>query len=867
MFTLPDNTLLALVLISLLVIAPLLGADDSELQVNWIPNVYKVVCNPPDTCNQSKVFRDQAEVIMPQAVNGIRQLNFKAPAFWGKRKGKGTADDYMVIVDKAKSSVAYTVSRCVSRGYEYSFMGIGNDFSVYGDRDHLIYYFLAHEVFHVLQNEYPFVDPVGCNNVPGWVKESTATAVGQAATRNRYPSYFPEKHDEQVAGNFSGMRRYDKPLSDVKFIDGEEKVTGDMDAYRVSAFWRHLAEAHYKGRYDFLTEYMNYLAINGDWVGWLRQNVELGTGTSLGMVFAGFLADYAGWGDNGYPGTYFGRRRWLKESFSGCEVVYLNKSEPVDFVDMDLRPLSGKCIEVYVAATTENGLSEGDSAAVQIVSTIISGPAWSRDALHLGLAASNDKKNFHCAREVKKHGKKGLGRCLFVPDDGKVRINGVPTEARSWNVIAQEKSDPSEQRQARDESRAELVNLYTVSYTPFSVSTKDTRYGGNDKRVITARFYFSLDVAELEFNGQKPASTGPAKKRTVGSFGENGDPQTTLPKQDADGSPANSYSLPEQFRPEMPPAPVPAGFVPGQLSVIIVSQQLWEGGSSLSDSAILTMTPAKQTGDDKIEPISLSVGETGSFLLSMSGMLAGEPLIELSPGALEVQEFTDLTFRARFSGTLCRTRELEPNKACRNPIPVSGYIVKAFAGTRLPGYQMVIERTPGTEMYRKAAEQGLAEWSVSSTDTDSETPGAASAEPGAPGIEPRSIESCACTCDEREQTTREAEDLKMRKNAGEEIDAGRLMGLMRCHKPCQHEYMICIMDENKSGAEVEDAHPEVAGKPLEKCACTCETLEALTHRKKQLETDFKPGDQASVDEIMAMSNCYQSCMSEFMSCR
>jgi hypothetical protein len=75
------------------------------------------------------------------------------------------------------------------------------------------------------------------------------------------------------------------------------------------------------------------------------------------------------------------------------------------------------------------------------------------------------------------------------------------------------------------------------------------------------------------------------------------------------------------------------------------------------------------------------------------------------------------------------------------------------------------------------------------------------------------------------------------------------------------------MDENKSGAEVEDAHPEVAGKPLEKCACTCETLEALTHRKKQLETDFKPGDQASVDEIMAMSNCYQSCMSEFMSCR
>ena len=388
-----------------------------------------------------------------------------------------------------------------------SFIDIGSLFTDFDDRDYLLYYFMAHELFHVLQSEYPFFDPVSCANVPGWIYEGTATAVGQEAMRKRYPSVTPEKRDDRVAGNFSGMRRYDRPLPDVKFRDGQEVRTGDMDSYRTSSFWRHLAEAHYKGRYDFLSDYMKNKDWHGDWVAWLRNNVELGTGVHLGMVFGGFLADYAGWGDSGYPGMYFGRDRWLEESFSGCESIDLDKSEATDYVDVDLRPLTGKCIQVHVSALGENGLSEGESAAVQIVATIMSGPPSSREGLHLGLAASNDKEKFHCAREIYDHGKRGLGRCLFVPDDGKVRINGAPLDARNWNVFAQEKGDPPEQRQEAGERKSELANLYTVSYTPITVSSKDTKYGGIDP--ITVRFYFTLDVAKLEFNGQKPARFRP----------------------------------------------------------------------------------------------------------------------------------------------------------------------------------------------------------------------------------------------------------------------------------------------------------------------------------------------------------------------
>ena len=98
--------------------------------------------------------------------------------------------------------------------------------------------------------------------------------------------------------------------------------------------------------------------------------------------------------------------------------------------------------------------------------------------------------------------------------------------------------------------------------------------------------------------------------------------------------------------------------------------------------------------------------------------MAGEPLGALNPGSLVVEEFSDLVFRARYSGTLCRLKEMDPKKPCPNPIPVNGQIVKAFAGTRLPGNHMAIERTEGTEMYRKANEQGLAEWSTTTSDPE-----------------------------------------------------------------------------------------------------------------------------------------------------
>jgi len=307
-------------------------------------------------------------------------------------------------------------------------------------------------------------------------------------------------------------------------------------------------------------------------------------------------------------------------------------------------------------------------------------------------------------------------------------------------------------------------------------------------------------------------------------------------------------------------------FANGKLPLFIVGQQLWEGDTSVSDTASLEITPLIQTGDNKYEHHPLSVGETGSFPAGMMGNLAGELLITIGMGSLIVDEFTDLVFRANYNATMCRLKGWNPEKPCPKPIPVKGKIVKAFAGTRLPGNLMLIERTPGTEMYRKAAERALSEWSTSTSESAS-SPGSESTAPGTSDSAGGTIGDCVCTCEEREQTILLGEGVKARTEAGEEVAAGEIMSLMRCSTTCRREYMICIMEEDEREKEAEEALLKKQAKPTEECDCGCDALAKFTRKREQFEAEFKPGDMSQMDEIMSMTTCFQTCMSEFMNCQ
>jgi len=284
------------------------------------------------------------------------------------------------------------------------------------------------------------------------------------------------------------------------------------------------------------------------------------------------------------------------------------------------------------------------------------------------------------------------------------------------------------------------------------------------------------------------------------------------------------------------------------------------------------LLPGKENSEGKIEPYALSVGETGSFPILVHASLNGEPVVGIEGTTLNVEEFTDLVFRARYSGTLCRHNDLiveqqSSEELCRNPFPMSGEIVKAFAGTRLAGQYMVTERTEGTEMYRKVNEQGMAEWSTPTPTTDSED----SEEPGAPAGSGESsaemVLNCACTCEERAEALRQGEAMAARHDAGEEVAAGAIMDLMRCSNQCRPEYTMCVMEENRQKKAEEKA--EKAARELEQakeCDCSCAALNALQGRTEDLLKAMQAGSPTAMDEMQRLGSCISVCQSEMMSC-
>lgn len=818
-------------------------------QQNWVPNRYEVICHGPP-CILSENAKTTAAQLMAEAARGVRALNLQPPVYWGERRNMGTPGDHITLFEifsEEEDSIAAASPRCAKGDKSRAGMVIYNGLEQYLDREYAVYYFMAHEIFHLSQYGYPFYSEREneCGTyVPGWILEGTATAVGLEAMRKKYPSAVPGKRSEREARQFSGLRRYDIPLPHrEKNASGKEEWSGTMIYYYTSSFWRHLADVYHKGSYGFLGRFMQGRPANGNWVGWLKGNLSRVSHEALGMVFGGFLADYAGWGDPGNPGQYFGREKWLEESFGGCETINLNKQEASGQVEVEIKPLAGECIDVRVTGLGKNGLKKGESAAVQIAAVIMQGAPHSEYGLHLGIAALSDKKGFHCAEEVKRKKKQGLGRCLLVPDDGRIRIEGGEFAARVWNVPVQE----IKHRQS------ELLNLYTVSYTPLDVNTEDTKFGG--KEPVTVQIYFVLDVAEQKIDDPGTATRRAGKKAAVAHFAEGSDPQTTLPKQDERGMPANSYALPESLRPGMPVAP-PGSMglaVPGRLGQLVVSQE---------ESARVVLFPGRLQSKGKYQPYALSVGETGEFPMSMTANLGGEPAVSTDMGSMAVEEFTDLVFRARYSGTLCRVREMKPNKPCPNPVPVSGRIVKAFAGSRLPGRHMKIERTPGTEMYRKANEAGMATWSTAITRPA--TPGTGPSAPGPSTGIGGPIGDCACTCEEHEATNQTAQEMKQREAAGEELEAGSVMGLMRCASTCQREYMICEMEKNRREKEARETRPESTTE--EDCDCSCVALRNLESDTAGLLGQLQSGDQSAMDEMNRLGQCMSVCQDSLMRC-
>ena len=282
---------------------------DSKYQMDWKPNKYKVVCQDSGGCRLNQATYRKIEVMMTEAVSALKAMGFRAPLGFGNRVGEGTPVDSIELYDAADRIDEYGneekadgIAGAVCRspdGEITSTIQFGSQLGKFVDRAYLVHFILAHEYAHIIQHYYPFRSSTSCKpSVPGWVAEGLATALGLESMRKKYFPAEPTGKNDREARLFSGLRRYDITLADRRIIETEhgftEAWTGGHYQYRTSSFWRHLANVYYDGKYTFVGRYMDLEAVNGDWLGWLWNNIKLDTDENLSMVHAGFLADFAG---------------------------------------------------------------------------------------------------------------------------------------------------------------------------------------------------------------------------------------------------------------------------------------------------------------------------------------------------------------------------------------------------------------------------------------------------------------------------------------------------------------------------------------------------------------------------------------------
>jgi hypothetical protein len=113
-----------------------------------------------------------------------------------------------------------------------------------------------------------------------------------------------------------------------------------------------------------------------------------------------------------------------------------------------------------------------------------------------------------------------------------------------------------------------------------------------------------------------------------------------------------------------------------------------------------------------------------------------------------------------------------------------------------------------------------------------------------------------------------AGELKQQFESGDQSVLNEMMALNRCTSPCQHEYLVCILDQEKADKQADDDKRQVK-QPNTACDCSCEGVETLMADMKTMSQNMKPGAMGGgqLDAITQVSQCMQTCQSEVLSCQ
>ncbi|PLY13684.1 MAG: hypothetical protein C0631_13400 [Sedimenticola sp.] len=680
----------------------LAGCPLSASAQDWGPAKIEIRCDSLECLSDEK--RDQLEGYANEILAYLQAMGFTSPAVTqdGNRLGNfavGRSGEQVIefVYDGTMvGGFASSLTPCNSAGEFTAKNGVitlGPKIATFPPQ--VVYWFIAHEMVHALQQSQPFYIGAQACGLPEWLGEGTANAISIWLMEKHFgkTSYQPPL-SAKAASSFYGLRPYYVGFATDKghhkrVIAPHQHEWGTVQAlgYYTTSFWRYLADRYYDGSMDYVVQWFQRPAAgnNDDWLAWLDKRLRMDGNIAAPMyvVFPDFQANFANWAPAKYP--HLARDEWLERAFYGCEQVVLSPQQPVRGLTLEVEPVAARCVQVKVG-----GLTPGKAVKVSMMATDTD--AAPLDNLHIGVAALSAtvrefNGDFNCYHDGPKRGKTAF--CVDKPFVGQqpagpqVRENGG--FAKTW-LSEYQTSDTGK-----------LDNIYLLTHSPLKPS--DALHADRQVQKVYLRIGLRDDEVKTSEKGRAKQSEGII----------NGSKTEPIPMRGSEN------------------------LAPGNASVQGISKHAFGLGKSPTDtlemyaSGIASLGFFDRSADDidddeyagallfTVQPVDGPIrfgtqGRVAAKLLTgleMTDTLATDNIIMMVPaeqkvGNIEVIAFNDDLLHLEVTGYYCRMRNVDmQNNRCRKVETFNAAVIRPF-GWAYDGDQTFVSiDTPGIAEYRK----------------------------------------------------------------------------------------------------------------------------------------------------------------------
>jgi len=680
-------------------------AAPSTAQI-WGPDRVEVTCISKVCLSPQK--REQVEGYANEILAKLKNMGFSPPqkTSEGNRIGdfvKGRDGSPVIFISynhEKEGGFASATSQCSEDGRFIDNLGwikLGPKISTFPP--HVIYWFVAHEMFHTLQYSQPaFLQAQTCG-MPPWLGEGTANAVGLKMMEEHFGvGHFNPPLSTGPGPSVYGLRPYHIGFTtNIDEALAEHEPTHKNMSYKTSSFWRYIADRYHGGSMNYLARWMSHpMQGKDDWLKWVDDQLRTDQKikTRLYMVFPDFQANFATWAPQKYK--HLNQEEWREIAYDHCLEVNLSPQQASQKLNFDLEPISTRCIRVRAT-----GISQGNVASIKIMAE--DDDSRRLDNLHFGAASLSAKvrslgKDFSCYRDSKAMGREPA--CIDKPFTGKHKgshqVNSAQTKlVKTWL------------NQPQIPGNGALDNLYVISHTP--LRPREYQHSSREKQAVSLTL--GLDLTSLSSSAKGKAKRGSS---TVNL--KPGSPVPMKGSEDPAQIASEDRASKEAYRISKSAAAGISITDKGILSISMTDRGLdSDPENELVGGLTYTVNPYDLTipfGSKGKFPAKLTTAFEINRILDPNSIIVPVPE-EQAMGSIDVIEFSDELLHLEVKGNYCRIGNLDKKTGKCNKIEtVEGTIIKPFGWAYDGGQDFVSIDTPGMAEYRRMLSSALSVSSV-----------------------------------------------------------------------------------------------------------------------------------------------------------